>query len=123
MSVIARCHDADKKRYGRGIAMVALIDSTVSATTRESDRVPIASDVTMALNNLEEETGAWLLSKPTAPDNRIIGLDPCDTGRITATHLMLQTRSDHRQDCGDQRLNMAEARLLVNARPVYAHYC
>jgi hypothetical protein len=90
--------------------MVALIDSTVNATTRHSDNVPIASEVAMALNNREEVTGAWLLSKPTAPDNRIIGLDPCDTGRITATHATLQTCSDHRQHCGDQRSNMANSR-------------
>jgi hypothetical protein len=45
--------------------------------------VPIASEVAMAPSNLEEATGARLLSKPTTPDDRIIGLNPCNAGRIT----------------------------------------
>jgi hypothetical protein len=92
-----------------GIAMVALIDSTVSVTTRQSDSVPIASDVAMAPSNLEEATGARLLSKPTAPDDPIIGRNPCNAGRITATHAIAETCSDHRQHYGDQRLKMAES--------------
>jgi hypothetical protein len=40
----------------------------------------------MAPSNREEVTGVRLLSKPTAPDDRIIGPNPCDAGRITATH-------------------------------------
>ena len=55
-----------------GIAMVALIDSTVSVTTRQSDNVPIASEVAMAPSNREEATGARRLSKPTAPGDRIM---------------------------------------------------
>jgi hypothetical protein len=99
-----------RNRYGMGIAIVALIDSTVSVITRQRDNVPIATEVAMAPSNREEVTGVRLLSKPTAPDDRIIGPNPCDAGRITATHATLQTCSDHRQDCGDLRLNMAKSR-------------
>ena len=63
--------------------MVALIDNTVRVTARQSDSVPIASEVAMAPSNREEATGARLLSKPTAPGDRIIGLNPCNAGRIT----------------------------------------
>jgi hypothetical protein len=69
--------------HGKGIATVALIDSTVRVTMRQSDSVPIASEVAMAPSNREEATGARLLSKPTAPGDRIIGLNPCNAGRIT----------------------------------------
>ena len=65
-----------RTRHGTGIAMVALIDSTVRVTTRHSESVPIASEVAMAPSNREEATGARLLSKPTAPDDPIIGLNP-----------------------------------------------
>jgi hypothetical protein len=99
----------EPKRQGMGIATVALIDSTVSVTTRQRDSVPIASEVAMAPNNREEVTGVRLLSKPTAPDNRIIGLNPCTTRRITATHATRASCSDHRQHCGDQRLKMARS--------------
>jgi hypothetical protein len=92
-----------------GIATVALIESTVSVTTRQSDNVPIASDVAMAPNNREEVTGVRLLSKPTAPDNRIIGLNPCNARRITATHAIPEPCNDHRQHYGDQRLKMARS--------------
>jgi hypothetical protein len=76
LTKIRNCH-------GKGIATVALIDSTVRVTTRQSDNVPIAREVAMAPSNREEATGARLLSKPTAPDDRIIGLNPCNAGRIT----------------------------------------
>ena len=52
--------------------MVALIDNTVSVTTRHSDSVPIASDVAMALASREEATGAEWFAKPTVPGNRIM---------------------------------------------------
>lgn len=52
--------------------MVTLIDNTVSATTRHSDKVPIASDVAMALANRREATGAGWFAKPTVPGNRIM---------------------------------------------------
>jgi len=66
-----------------GIATVALIDNTVKVTMRQSDSVPIASEVAMAPSKREEATGARLLSKPTAPGDPIIGLNPCNAGRIT----------------------------------------
>ena len=52
--------------------MVALIDNTVSVTTRHSDSVPIASDVAMALASREEATGAGWFAKPTVPGDRIM---------------------------------------------------
>jgi hypothetical protein len=85
MSIIAHSlmtqNDANlsRNRQGMGIATVALIDSTVNVTTRQRDSAPIASDVAMAPDNREEVTGVRLLSKPTAPDNRIIGSNPCTT--------------------------------------------
>ena len=69
-----------------GIATVALIDSTVRVTTRQSDSVPIASEVAMAPSSREEATSARLLSKPTAPGDRIIGLNPCNADESPATH-------------------------------------
>ena len=72
-----------RNHYGMGIATVALIDSTVRVTMRQSDSVPIASEVAMAPTNREEATGVRLLSNPAAPDDRIIGLNPCNAGRIT----------------------------------------
>ena len=42
---------------GTGIAMVTLVESTVSAITRHSDNAPIASEAAMALVNREEATG------------------------------------------------------------------
>jgi hypothetical protein len=86
MSVIARSlmmQTKSRNCHGKGIATVALIDSTVKVTMTQSDSVPIASDVAMAPSNLEEATGARLLSKPTAPGDPIIGLNPCNAGRIT----------------------------------------
>jgi hypothetical protein len=55
---------------GKGIATVALIDSTVMVTTRQSDSVPIASEVAMAPSNREDATGAQRLPKPTVPGDR-----------------------------------------------------
>ena len=55
-----------------GIATVALIDSIVKVTTRQSDRVPIASEVAMAPANREEAMCARRLSKPAVPGDRII---------------------------------------------------
>jgi len=61
-----------RRRHGIGIAMVALIDSIVRVTARQSDSVPIASEVAMAPSNREEATGARLHSKPAVPGNRIM---------------------------------------------------
>jgi hypothetical protein len=55
-----------------GIATVALIDSTVKVTTRQSDRVPIAIEVAMAPANREEAMCARRLPKPAVPGDRII---------------------------------------------------
>jgi hypothetical protein len=55
-----------------GIATVALIDSTVKVTTRQSDRVPIAIEVAMAPASREEVTGAGWFAKPTVRGNRIM---------------------------------------------------
>jgi hypothetical protein len=57
---------------GIGIAMVTLIESTVSATRRHSDSAPIAREVAMALDSREQATGAKRLSKPAAPGDRIM---------------------------------------------------
>ena len=76
----------EPKRQGMGIATVALIDSTVSVITRQRDNVPIATEVAMAPSNREEVTGVRLLSKPTAPDDRIIGpilVTPDESPRLT----------------------------------------
>ena len=69
--------------HGKGIATVALIDSTVKVTMTQSDSVPIASEVAMAPSNREEATGAWLLSKPVAPGARIMAQILSNAGRIT----------------------------------------
>ena len=55
-----------------GIATVALIESTVMVTTRQSDTVPIASEVAIAPSNREDATGARQLSKPAVPGDRIM---------------------------------------------------
>ena len=62
--------------------MVVLIDSTVSATTRHSDSVPIASEVAIALVNREDATDAGRLSKPAVPGDRIMVLILPMRGRI-----------------------------------------
>lgn len=51
---------------------MALIDSAVSMTVRQSDSVPIASEVAMALANREEATEAGRLPKPAVPGDRIM---------------------------------------------------
>jgi hypothetical protein len=57
---------------GSGIAMLTLIDSTVSATIRHSETEPIASEAATALVNRDEATGAAWLSKPAARGDRIM---------------------------------------------------
>jgi len=52
--------------------MVAVIDSTVSVSTRHSDNVPIASEVAIAPVNREDATGAGQRSKPAVPGDRIM---------------------------------------------------
>ena len=74
---------------GIGIAMVTLIDSTVSVTIRHSDNAPIASETATAWVNREEATGAGRLSKPAAgrPNH---GPNPSRRG---ANHPRLRARS------------------------------
>jgi hypothetical protein len=57
---------------GIGIAMVPLIESTVSVMTRQSDSAPIASEAAIALVNWEEATGVRRLTKPAVPVDRIM---------------------------------------------------
>ena len=58
--------------FGIGMAMVTLIESTVSVTRRQSDSAPIATEVAMALRSWEQARGAKRLSKPAAPGDRIM---------------------------------------------------
>jgi hypothetical protein len=57
---------------GIGIAMVPLIESTVSIMTRQSDNAPIASEAATALVNREETTGARRLTRPALSVDRIM---------------------------------------------------
>jgi len=61
---------------GSGIAMLTLIDITVSATIRHSESEPIASEAATALVNRDEATGAAWPSKPAARDDRIMAGNP-----------------------------------------------
>jgi hypothetical protein len=69
---------------GSGIAMLTLIDITVSATIRHSESAPIASEAATALVNRDEATGAAWPSKPAARSDRVMaGKILKDRGRIT----------------------------------------
>ena len=57
---------------GIGIAMLTLIESTVRVTIRHSDSEPSASEAATASASRDEATGADVLSKPGAPDDRIM---------------------------------------------------
>jgi hypothetical protein len=65
-------NEKGSNRYGMGMATVALIDSTVMVTMRQSDKVPSASEVAMAPSNREDAMGARLPPKPTVPGDRIM---------------------------------------------------
>jgi hypothetical protein len=107
MLIIAPCfHQRCKQkelnldRQKSGIASEALIDSTVSVTARQSDTVPIASEVTIALVNRADATGAGRLSKPAVRGDRIImGPDPFNGGRISRDAREFHLR--RRQQCGE----------------------
>jgi hypothetical protein len=74
-SRVGLAREANWKRrdqLGIGSAMVTLIESTVSVTTRHSDSAPIASEAAMALVSREEATGAGRLMKPAVPGDRIM---------------------------------------------------
>jgi hypothetical protein len=55
-----------------GIAMLILIESTVTATIRHSDSEPIASVAATASANRDEATGALCPPKPVAPGDRVM---------------------------------------------------
>jgi hypothetical protein len=106
MLIIALCfHQRCKQKeleldYQKsGIASDALIDSTVSVTARQSDTVPIASEVTIALVNRADATGAGRLSKPAVRGDRIMGPDPFNSGRISRDAREFHLR--RRQQCGE----------------------
>ena len=71
MLIIACCfaNDANRKTLnypGIGIAMVALIDNTVSVTTRQSDNVPTASDARWrwSIGRKQLVRGGWKAPMP-----------------------------------------------------------
>jgi hypothetical protein len=71
---------------GSGMAMVTLIDITVSATIRHNDSDPTASEAATAWINRCEATGLERSSKPApTPGNRIMVIHPSRCGRITCT--------------------------------------
>jgi hypothetical protein len=127
MPIIARglmMQNKSCNRHGMGIATVALIDSTVRVTMRQSDNVPIARLVAMAPSNREEAMGARLLSKPTAPDDPIIGLNPCSAGRITRdSRDITQPCNHHRQHCGGQDAENGKTGAKVNVVPTIINLC
>jgi hypothetical protein len=57
---------------GSGIAMVTLIESTVSVTIRHSDSAPIARVAATVWVSRDEATGAERPSKPAPPGDRIM---------------------------------------------------
>jgi len=61
---------------GNGIANVTCVESTVRVTIRHSDNAPIASEAATAWVSLDDAVGAAQLSKPAAPDDRIMGRNP-----------------------------------------------
>jgi hypothetical protein len=75
---------------GSGSAMLTLIDSTVSATIRQSESEPIASEAATALVNRDEATDAAWPSKPAARGDRIMAGKSSKRGRITRETLFLQ---------------------------------
>jgi hypothetical protein len=66
------------------MAMVILIDATVSVTIKHNDTQPIASEAATARINRGEATGAERLSKPAASaGGRIMVGYPSRSARIT----------------------------------------
>jgi hypothetical protein len=52
--------------------MLTLSENTVRVTIRQSDSEPIASEAATASCNRDEATRAEQLSKPVAPDDRLM---------------------------------------------------
>jgi hypothetical protein len=71
---------------GSGMAMVTLIDITVSATIRHNDSDPTASEAATARINRCEATGLEGSAKPFPTlGDRIMVIHPSRCGRITCT--------------------------------------
>jgi hypothetical protein len=60
----------DPNQSGSGIAMLTLIDNTVSATMTQSESEPIASEAATAWISRDEATGAPGPSNPAALGDR-----------------------------------------------------
>jgi hypothetical protein len=97
--------------------MVALIESTVSATSKHSDSAQIASVAAMALVSREEATGAGRLPKPAVPGDGIIGLNPSRRGRITRD--VRQFHKRRRQYCGVRTSKAAKPRQRLTSFPLF----
>jgi hypothetical protein len=88
---MARDFQGNGRGYaGSGIAMLTLIDSTVSATIRHSESEPIASEAATAPVNRNEATDAAWQSKPAARGDRIMAGKSSKRGRITRGTRFLQ---------------------------------
>ena len=100
---------------GKGIATVALMVSTVSMTARQSDSVPIASDVAMALVIRKDATGAGRLAKPTGPGDRIMVQILQDADESPRD--LSQFRYRGWQHCGGRLTESGRIGAKVNAMP------
>jgi hypothetical protein len=85
--------------------MLTLIENTVRVTITHSDAEPIASAVATASISRDEATGAEWLSKPPAPDDRIMAEFLRCASESPATPITLRNR---RQYYGGRRLKMAK---------------
>jgi hypothetical protein len=83
----------------KGIAMLALMVSTVMPMTRHSETAPSASAAATASIRRDDATGALWLLKPAAPDDRFMANKiPKRAKRITCA--MWESCRDRRRDCG-----------------------
>jgi hypothetical protein len=87
--------------------MLALIESTASATIRHSDSEPIASAAATASVNADEAVGALWPLKPAAPDGRIMVWIPL---KARANHLR------HRRNLATLAGNIGAAAASKNGR-------
>jgi hypothetical protein len=81
--------------------MLTLSENTMRVTMRQSDSEPIASEAATASCNRDEATGAERLSKPVAPDDRLMAEFLWCAGESPATDRRLG--SHRRQYCGGDR--------------------
>jgi hypothetical protein len=99
MLIIARCrakiaNGAEKTNFGyagNGIAMVTLIESTVSVTIRHSDSAPTARVAATVWVSRDEATGAERPSKPAPPGDRIMAEILHCAGESPATFQVIAT--------------------------------